>query len=630
MAEEEYTAKDIRVLDGIEAVRARPAMYIGDVSVRGFHHLLFEVVDNSIDEAMAGACDRVDVVLYTDGRAEVTDNGRGIPVDVHEETGKSALEVVLTMLHAGGKFDRKVYRISGGLHGVGVSVVNALSQFLVATVWRDGRTYQMRFEYGRPVSGLEVLEDTDRRGTKIEFLPDKEIFEKVQWDVDIVQERLEELAYLNPGLKITLSFPEKGYYREFLFEGGLKEYVLKLAEGKELLFEPPFYFEQIVEDVRFQGALIYVRSTEEQVITFANNIRTVEGGTHLEGMRAAWTNVIKNYEKNSGSSRDKDLQLTGEDVREGAIAVLSVNLPEPQFEGQTKTKLGNSFIKGLTQQVFGARFGQFLEENPTAARAIIQQVTTAARARIAARKAAEAARKQSFATLLPGKLVDCISKNPEETEIFIVEGQSAAGNSKKARDARFQAILPLKGKILNVEKASLEKILHSEEIKALALSLGIHFGNSGYDPSRLRYHRIILLTDADVDGAHLRALLLTFFYRYAQEIILNGHLYIAQPPLYRIKKGNKSRYVLTEEEKMKVLQEWGENCVIVRFKGLGEMEDKDLWETAMNPESRKLVQVTIKDAQEAEKLLSILMGKDVEPRRKYLQEHAPLVSDLDI
>ncbi|MFN4182490.1 MAG: ATP-binding protein, partial [bacterium] len=486
MGEEEYTAKDIRVLDGIEAVRARPAMYIGDVSVRGFHHLLFEVVDNSIDEAMAGACDRVDVVLYSNGRAEVTDNGRGIPVDVHEETGKSALEVVLTMLHAGGKFDRKVYRISGGLHGVGVSVVNALSQYLLATVWRDGKTYQMKFEYGRPVSNLEMLEDTDRRGTKIEFLPDKQIFEQLQWDINIVKERLEELAYLNPGLKITLSFPEKQYDQEFHYEGGLKQYVLELAKGKELLFESPFYFEQTVDDVRFQGALIYVRSTEEQVITFANNIRTVEGGTHLEGMRAAWTNVIKNYEKNMGSSRDKDLQLTGEDVREGAIAVLSVNLPEPQFEGQTKTKLGNSFIKGLTQQVFGARFGQFLEENPTAARAIIQQVTTAARARIAARKAAEAARKQSFATLLPGKLVDCISKNPAETEIFIVEGQSAAGNSKKARDARFQAILPLKGKILNVEKASLDKILHSEEIKALALSLGIHFGNSGYDPTRLR------------------------------------------------------------------------------------------------------------------------------------------------
>ncbi len=630
MPEEEYTAKDIRVLDGIEAVRLRPAMYIGDVAVRGFHHLLFEVLDNSIDEAMSQACDRIDVVLHPNGSAEITDNGRGIPVDQHEETGKSALEVVLTMLHAGGKFDRKVYRISGGLHGVGVSVVNALSSWLEATIWRDGRTYFQRYERGHPVSALQELGPTDRRGTKIAFQPDQEIFEVLQWDYSIVRERLEELAYLNPNVTISLSIPHENIYENFHFEGGLIEYVLALAKGKELLFEPAFFFQQDAEDVRFQGALVYVRSTEEQVITFANNIRTIEGGTHLEGLRAAWTNCIKNYEKSAGSSRDKELQITGEDVREGAIAVLSVNLPDPQFEGQTKTKLGNSYIKGLSQQVFGARFTQFLEENPGAARAILQQVIAAARARIAARKAAEAARKQSFATLLPGKLVDCISKNPTETEIFIVEGQSAAGNSKKARNAHFQAILPLKGKILNVEKASPEKIFLSNEIKALATSLGITMNESGYDPARLRYHKIILLTDADVDGAHLRTLLLTFFYKYAPQLIQNGHLYIALPPLYRIKKGTKSRYVLTEEEKQKVFQEWGGSSIITRFKGLGEMEEKDLWETAMNPETRRLVQVTIRDAQEAEKLLTILMGREVEPRRKYLQEHAALARDLDI
>jgi len=632
---EEYTAEDINVLEGLEAVRRRPAMYIGDTSSRGLHHLLYEVIDNSIDEAMVGYCTEISVTLHADGRATVKDNGRGIPVDIHEPTGKSALEVVLTMLHAGGKFEHKVYRISGGLHGVGVSVVNALSSSLTAIVRRDGFAYQQTYQKGKPITPVQKVGKTDERGTEITFLPDASIMEVTSFDYSTVQHRLKELSYLNRNLKIFLKDERTGTEECFHSEAGLMALVMELNEGEETLFTPPFSFTLEEEDLILEGALQYIQGTRERILTFANNIHTEEGGTHLEGFKASLTNCIKRYAEENDLIKEKEISLSGEDVREGLTAVISVKLPEPQFEGQTKTKLGTSRVKSQVQTLFGAEFYRFLEMNPQTARAIVNRCCMAARARIAARKAAELTRKSALTggTMLPGKLVDCISKNPEESELFIVEGDSAGGNAKQGRDSKHQAILPLRGKILNVEKASDEKILNNEEIKALitAIGTGVTLGNhSEFDISRLRYGRIIIMTDADIDGAHIRTLLLTFFFKYMRQLIEEGRIYIALPPLYGIKKGKKLRYVFTDEEKDKILKAESDGVEVMRFKGLGEMDANELWETTMNPQTRTLRRVKLEDANAAAKMFNILMGKEVEPRKRFIIENAPTVQNLDI
>ncbi|MGC9001446.1 MAG: DNA topoisomerase (ATP-hydrolyzing) subunit B [Dictyoglomus sp.] len=629
---DKYTADSIQILEGTEAVRRRPGMYIGDTGIRGLHHLIFELVDNSIDEVMAGYCNYILVELKKDGSVVVADNGRGIPVDIHPQAKKPALEVVLTTLHAGGKFSNSIYKISGGLHGVGLSVVNALSSKLEVEVMRDGKIFYQGYEKGKPVMPLTVRGETDETGTKIRFYPDSEIFETTKFDYDIVANRLRELAFLNPNVTIELRDERTGKSNVFKYEGGLLEFIEYLSKGKEILHEP-IYMRREEENLIVEIVMQYNSGYDELILSYANNIHTIEGGTHVTGFRTALTRVVNNFARNWGLWKENE-SLSGDDVREGLTAIVSVKVPDPQFEGQTKTKLGNTEVRKFVEKVVEEELTEYFSENPEVGKLIISKIIEAYRARQAARKARELVRRKSLleSSLLPGKLADCSERDPEKCELFIVEGESAGGSAKQARDRRYQAILPLRGKILNVEKAQhLTKILSSEEIKAIIASLGTGIGQD-FDLSKLRYHKIIIMTDADVDGAHIRTLLLTFFYRHFRPLIEGGYIYIAQPPLYLLKKGKEERYAYSEEEKEEILRELGypDNVYIQRYKGLGEMDPEQLRETTMDPQKRILLQVTIEDALEAERLFSILMGNNVEERRSFIEQKAKFVRNLDI
>lgn len=643
MGPDEYTADKIQVLEGLAAVRKRPSMYIGSTDDRGLHHLIYEVVDNAIDEAMAGYCDRIEVVLRKDGSVMVKDNGRGIPVETHPKYGVSALEIVMTKLHAGGKFDHKSYRVSGGLHGVGVSVVNALSEWCEVYVERGGKRYHQRYERGKPVGPVEEVEPTGERGTTVIFKPDPEIFENTTFDYDTLAIRLRELAFLNRGLRITLRDErgetgggenengENGVKEEvFYAEGGIEEFVRWINRNKKPIHDDVIYIHGENEGVQVEVAMQYTESYTENVFSFANNIHTIEGGTHLSGFRAALTRAINEYARENNLIKNV-LSLSGEDVREGLTAIISVRLPSPQFEGQTKTRLGNHNIKGLVDSLVYEKLREYLEEHPRTGKIIVEKAVLSKEAREAARKARELTRRKGLLEGggLPGKLADCQEKDPAKSELFLVEGDSAGGSAKQGRDRRFQAILPLRGKILNVEKARMDKILRNEEIRTIITAIGTGIGED-FDISKARYHKIIIMTDADVDGAHIRTLLLTFFYRYMKGLIEAGYIYIAQPPLYRVKKGKKEAYVYSDREKDELIKEWGENVTVQRFKGLGEMNPEQLWATTMNPETRKLIQVTIEDAVKADELFTTLMGDAVEPRREFIQAHAREVVNLDI
>jgi DNA gyrase subunit B len=629
-----YTAANIQVLKGLEAVRKRPAMYIGDITSRGLHHLVYEIVDNSIDEAMAGYCDRIKVTIHEDESITVEDNGRGIPVDKHKELKKSALEVIMTVLHAGGKFDKNVYKVSGGLHGVGASVVNALSTQCEVTVWRDGQVYYQSYKKGVPDGPVKVIgKAKTKTGTRTHFLPDDTIFQKVKFNFNTLAKRLRELAFLNPGIAIILSDERTGEEEIFHYKGGLREFVEYLEEGRTPLFKKVFYFEDERENIGVSIALRYNDGYDENVLTYVNNVCTIEGGTHLSGFRSALTRSLNNYGQRNNLL--KNMSLSGEDVREGLTAIISVKVPEPQFEGQTKTKLGNGEVKGIVEQLMNEKFSEFLEQNPSVAKKIIEKTVSAARAREAARKARELTRRKSALenSTLPGKLADCSISDPSQCELYLVEGDSAGGSAKQGRDRRFQAILPLKGKILNVEKARLNKILNNDEIRTIISALGTGIGDEEFDISKLRYHKIIIMTDADVDGAHIRTLLLTFFYRYMKPLVELGHIFIAQPPLYQIKKGNEVYYAYDDDEKDQILKRFnGETTKvnIQRYKGLGEMNPEQLWETTMNPEKRTLLQVTLENAMEADHIFTILMGDQVEPRRRFIEKNAKYVRNLDI
>lgn len=627
-----YGAEEIQILEGLEAVRRRPGMYIGSTSARGLHHLVYEVVDNSIDEAMAGFCDRIEVILNEDGSATVIDNGRGIPVDIHPKTGRPAVEVVMTMLHAGGKFGGGGYKVSGGLHGVGVSVVNALSLWLEVEVKRDGKVYYQRYSRGIPVTGLLVKGKSSATGTKVTFMPDPEIFEDLIFNQDILAQRLRELSFLNMGVKIILKDRRSGQETVFQHDGGIMDFVRYLNKSKTPLHGKPIYIQKQKDDVLVEVALQYTDTYVESILSYANNINTIDGGTHEAGFKAALTRVINDYGRKYNLLKNGAGNLSGEDIREGLTAVISVKVPEPQFEGQTKTKLGNSEVRSIVDSVVGEGLGIFLEENPSIARRILEKAVTASRAREAARKARELTRRKSAleGSTLPGKLADCSERDPSVSELYLVEGDSAGGSAKQGRDRRFQAILPLRGKILNVEKARLDKILANEEIRAMITALGTGIGEE-FDVSKARYHKIILMSDADVDGAHIRTLLLTFFYRYMRPLIEKGYVFIAQPPLYRVKKGKLEKYAYSDAELEKLLDQIGRDGVsIQRYKGLGEMNAEQLWETTMDPETRTVMQVNLEDAIEADAVFSMLMGDRVEPRRDFIQENARLVRNLDI
>ncbi len=627
-----YDASKIKVLKGLEGVRKRPAMYIGDTSTRGLHHLVFEVVDNSIDEAMAGYCKNIEVIINKDGSVTVEDDGRGIPVDEHPVYKKPALEIVMTTLHAGGKFDDKAYPIAGGLHGVGVSVVNALSEFLVVEVKRDGKIWRQRFERGEKKSELEVVGEADGTGTRITFMPDPEIFEKTNFSFELLAQRLKELAFLNPGLRIKIRDERKNKERTFYYEGGIVEFVKHLDREREPL-HPPIYIKGERDTTRVEVALQYNNSYFENILTFANNIHTIEGGTHLIGFKSALTKTINEYAKKYNLIKEKDLTITGDDTREGLTAVISVKVKRPQFEGQTKTKLGNSEVKGIVESIVADGLMRFLEENKEHAQKIIEKVKLAARSRIAAKKAKEITRRKSFleSDALPGKLADCTIEDPEKAELFIVEGDSAGGSAKQGRDRTFQAILPIRGKILNVEKAQFNKVLSNDPIKTIIAALGTGIGRDDFDADKVRYHKIIIMTDADVDGSHIRTLLLTFFYRYAKELIERGYVYIAQPPLYGIKKGKEEYYAYSDEELEEILKKIGKDGVqIQRYKGLGEMNPEQLWRTTMDPERRILKRVTLQDAEEAERIFTVLMGEKVEPRKEFIEKNARFVRNLDV
>ncbi len=626
-----YDAKSIQVLKGIEAVRRRPSMYIGDTDTRGLHHLVFEVVDNSVDEAMVGRCDKIKVNILEDGSISVIDNGSGIPVDMHPQLKRPAVEVVLTTLHAGGKFDRKSYQISGGLHGVGVSVVNALSEWLEVEVRRDGNIYMQRFEKGKVKSNLKQIGTAKKTGTKIRFFPDKDIFKTPKFSFDILANRLRELAFLNKGLLISLIDERTGESAEFQYKGGIVEFVKYLDTNKSPLHRP-IYFTGKSNGLEIEVAIQYTESYTENIFTFANNIDTKEGGTHLVGLKSALTRSLNEYSKKNNLIKNE--VPSGDDVREGITCVLSVNLPNPQFEGQTKTKLGNSEVKGIVESFIGENLSSYLEENPKVSNKIIAKVLVATRSRVAAKKARELTRRKGLleSDSLPGKLADCSVSNPEMAEIFIVEGDSAGGSAKQGRDRTFQAILPLRGKLLNVEKARLDKILSNQGIRTIVSALGTSIGSDDFDADRVRYHRIIIMTDADVDGSHIRTLLLTFFYRYAKELIERGYVYIAQPPLYRIKKDKEIKYAFDDNELKKVLESMGKSDKVhlQRYKGLGEMNPDQLWETTMDPETRTLKRVTLEDVVQAEEIFTILMGNAVEPRRKFIEENARGVQNLDV
>ncbi len=627
-----YTAEDIQVLEGLEAVRRRPGMYIGSTDVRGLHHLVYEVVDNAVDEALAGFCDRIEIVIHEDNSVTVTDNGRGIPVGMHPKVKKPALEVVMTMLHAGGKFGGSGYKVASGLHGVGVSAVNALSEWLEVWVDRDGHRYHQKYERGKPVTPVEKTGKTKRSGTTVSFRPDPEIFTTLDFRFDTLAQRFREIAFLTRGLTIRLRDERtEGQEISFYFEGGIASFVRYLNKNRSVLHDP-FFVSKQVNDTHVEAAIQYTDGYSESVYAFANNINTIDGGTHLTGFRSALTRTLNDYARKTGLLKDNESNFSGDDVRQGLTAILSVKLKEPQFESQTKGKLGNAEVKGQVESVVGEAFAEWLEEHPSAAKAIIAKCHTAARARLAARAARELViRKSALESMtLPGKLADCSDRDPSKTEIFIVEGDSAGGSAKQGRDRRFQAILPLRGKILNVEKARLDRALESKEIQALITALGTGIGDD-FNLNNLRYGRVIIMTDADVDGAHITTLLLTFFFRYMQPLIENGHLYLAQPPLYLVKYGNKHEYAYTDAELEGILAGLkGQKVTIQRYKGLGEMNPEQLWETTMNPERRVLLQVTLEDAAAADRTFNMLMGSEVPPRRRFIQSHAKLVRNLDV
>ncbi|WP_373600172.1 DNA topoisomerase (ATP-hydrolyzing) subunit B [Paraclostridium bifermentans] len=631
---QEYGASQIQVLEGLEPVRKRPGMYIGSTGPRGLHHLVYEVVDNSIDEALAGYCSDIYVSINEDGSILVRDNGRGIPVEVHPKTGKSTLETVLTVLHAGGKFGGGGYKVSGGLHGVGISVVNALSEWLVAEVHHGGKIYSQRYEKGVATSEIKVVGETKITGTTITFKPDATIFDEVEYKYETLEHRLRELAFLNKGVNIVLEDKreEKEKIKKFHYEGGLREFVKHLNKTKTGIHDDIVYIEKKVKDYMVEVALQYTDGYTENIYSFANNINTHEGGTHLSGFKTAMTKVVNEYSRKNNILKEKDSNLLGEDIREGLTAVVSVKLPEPQFEGQTKTKLGNTAMRGVVDSVTVEEIGSFLEENPTTARIIVDKALRAQRAREAAKKARELTRRKSVleSTSLPGKLADCAEKDPEKSEIFLVEGDSAGGSAKQGRDRHSQAILPLRGKILNVEKSRLDKILSSDEIRNMITAFGCSVGDD-FDLEKVRYHKIVIMTDADVDGAHIRTLLLTFFFRYMRPLIENGYVYIAQPPLYKVKKQKKEHYVYSDKELNVLLEQLGRTGVeLQRYKGLGEMNAEQLWETTMNPETRTLLQVSIEDASIADEVFSMLMGDKVAPRKEFIEENARYVRNLDI
>ncbi|MCX7911468.1 MAG: DNA topoisomerase (ATP-hydrolyzing) subunit B [Dehalococcoidales bacterium] len=623
-APQEYTAEDIQVLGGREAVRRRPGMYIGSTDQRGLHHLIYEIAYNSVDEAMAGYCDRIIVTLRADGAVSVVDNGRGIPVDIHPVTKVSALETVMTVLHAGAKFGGKSYAVSGGLHGVGASVVNALSEWMVVEVKRNGKLHRQEYRRGVPVAPVEVVGEAEGTGTTSIFLPDKEIFGTIEYDFNTVAERLREMAYLNRGLEITLVDEAAGREKTFYFEGGVTGFVRHLNRNRIVRHPMPIYITKSFNGTTIEVALQYNDGYSETVFSFANCINTVDGGTHLTGFRSALTRVLNDYAHKSRLLKDDDPNLTGEDVREGLTAIVSIKLPEPQFEGQTKGKLGNIEVKSQVESAVTEGLGLYLEEHPDDARKILEKCITTARAREAARKARDLIIRKSGLEggSLPGKLADCSEKDPAQCELFIVEGESAGGSAKQGRNRRFQAILPLRGKILNVEKAPPDKMLANEEIRTIISAIGAGIDDD-FDLTRLRYHRIIVMTDADVDGAHIRTLLLTFFFRHMPKLITNGNLYIAQPPLYRIKASDGVRWVYSEQEKDEVLKSLGaKKAELQRYKGLGEMTAEQLWETTMNPASRTILKVDIADAARADEIFQMLMGEDVPPRKAFIQAHA--------
>lgn len=632
MSEQNYGAQNIQVLEGLEAVRLRPGMYIGSTSIRGLHHLVYEVVDNSVDEALAGYATHIEVTINEDNSVTVVDDGRGIPCGMHE-TGVPAVELVLTKLHAGGKFGGGGYKVSGGLHGVGISVVNALSEWTVVQVRQDGKLHEIKFERGLMTSPLQVIGQAKDTGTTVTFKPDPEIFETTVFDFDTLKIRLQELAFLNKGLRITLADARNDNRQEsFMYEGGLNSFVKFLNENKDVINDTVIDVESTRDDVVVDVALQYNDGYSENLLSFVNNINTVDGGTHLSGFRSALTRTLNDYARKTGLLKDNENNLSGEDVREGLTAVISVKVLNPQFEGQTKTKLGNSEVKGITDTVVSEGLRVYLEEHPAEAKRIIEKATTANRAREAARKARELTRRKNALEIssLPGKLADCSEKDPAMTEIYLVEGDSAGGSAKQGRDRRYQAILPLRGKILNVEKARLDKILANAEIRSMITAFGTGIGEE-FNLDKSRYHKIIIMTDADVDGAHIRTLLLTFFYRYMKPLIEDGRVYIAQPPLYQIKKGKSHWYVYSDAEMAAKLDEIGrDNITIQRYKGLGEMNPEQLWETTMNPENRTILQVSLEDSIEADKIFSVLMGDKVEPRRKFIEDNAKMVRNLDL
>lgn len=628
--ESDYTAKDIQVLKGLEAVRRRPGMYIGSTDQRGLHHLILEIVYNSIDEAITGCCDHVDLTICKDGKIKVEDNGRGIPVEIHPSTGLSALETVMTMLHAGAKFGGRSYKISGGLHGVGASVVNALSSYLRVESKRDGKLYSQEYCCGIPQGGLKTEGEDNGNGTTTIFLPDKEVFGSLNYDFEFLAQRLRELAYLAPKLEIGLHDERNDQASTFYFEGGIASFIHYLNRNKTVI-HPIFYISKEIEGTGVEVALQYNDGYSELVLSFANCIDTADGGSHLTGFRSALTRVLNDYIRKAKLSKDNEMSLLGEDVRNGLTAIVSVKLKEPQFEGQTKAKLGNPEIKSQVESVVAEGFSEYLEQNPNDAKRIVEKCLAAAKAREAARKARELIfRKAMTEAILPGKLAECSEKEPSQCELYLVEGESAGGSAKQGRDRRFQAILPLKGKILNVEKASSDRMLAHEEIRALITTLGTGI-NDQFDLSKLRYHRVIIMTDADVDGSHIRTLLLTFFFRYMTELIDRGHLFIAQPPLYRLQAGKEQHWLYSEKEKEDLLQKLrNKKMEIQRYKGLGEMSAEQLWQTTMNPSTRTILQVEIEDAAKADQIFHMLMGEQVAPRKAFIQAHARNVRNLDI
>lgn len=638
MGKSQYTAGNIKMLKGLEAVRKRPAMYIGTTGSPGLHHLVYEVVDNSIDEALAGYCDIIEITIHKDNSITVLDNGRGIPVDFHEGEQMSALQLVLTTLHSGGKFDNSSYKVSGGLHGVGVSCVNALSAHLRAEVYRDGKIHCMEFKRGKPLDDIKIVGDTDKSGTCITFLPDDTVFESIEYSFDILSKRLRELAFLNKGIHIKISDKrDESKKHDFCYPGGLVSFIKYLDENKTPLHNEPVYFQHAGDEMEIEIAFQYNETYQENIFSFANNINTIDGGTHLSGFKKGLTRTINTYIGNNNLLKNNKLEMRGEDLREGLTAVVSVKLSNPQFEGQTKNKLGNSNVSGIVESYVNEHLTIFLEENPSTAKKIVEKCINSAIAREAARNARQMARRKSVMDGggLPGKLADCSEKDPKKCEVFLVEGDSAGGSAKMGRDRTFQAILPLKGKILNVEKARIDKVIAHEEIQTMVQAFGTGLGNlddEGFNLSKLRYDKIIIMTDADVDGSHIRTLLLTFLFRHMPGLVENGHVYIAQPPLYKVKSGKEEQYCFSEQEKDTRVGEWKDrkNVTVQRFKGLGEMNPDQLADTTMDPEKRVLLKVKLDDVVEADRIFTMLMGEEVLPRRRFIEENASKVQNLDI